>query len=297
MYKPIRDWDSDFVYTLPFEEDSELEWKGEGVLKNLDALADVVSAFANYEGGHIVISGAKPTREIPAVPIKNLETNVGKTPLGEWLEDRVRHLVDPPLPQLDVRVIGVEAGRVVALEIRPSDEAPHQVKKTGVFFGRAGSKCFRLNRRQVEDVFQRRKSPVLVISSLQGTERSYDHFRLSFSIHSTSKAVCTSHFIRVVAPLTLRNRPVCIPPDRQALPELPKCYEVQEDSGTWFQVAEWEGRKIYADQSISYALRLYPVSEVYPKITRSEKLPRQFEVKLSSDPLAEIRGATILAVE
>lgn len=141
MYKSLRDWDAEFINVLTFEENTELEWKRAEALKNPDILADVVCAFANYDGGHIVISGAKPTNETPRVPIDHPETSTGKTPVGEWLEDRVRHLTDPPVSQPDVRVIDVAGGYVVALEIRPSNDAPHQVKKSGVFYGRAGSKC------------------------------------------------------------------------------------------------------------------------------------------------------------
>jgi predicted HTH transcriptional regulator len=65
MHKPLQIWDSDFISSLEATERTDFEIKGSGALDTLRKnVGSTVSAFANYDGGHIILGAKKSARTI-----------------------------------------------------------------------------------------------------------------------------------------------------------------------------------------------------------------------------------------
>lgn len=93
----------------------------------LGKLAKTVSAMSNSGGGHIIL-GVADSGEPDGVPC-----SVGRTPMREWLEQKLPHLVDYPISDFRVHVVersmpsSVPRHReVIVIDIGDSALAPHQ---------------------------------------------------------------------------------------------------------------------------------------------------------------------------
>jgi predicted HTH transcriptional regulator len=139
MLKPIRDWTVKYLEQTELSEYSNVEFKASEVTKDITKIGDVVSAFANYDGEHIVL-GVRDKHAIKVEADGQLDL-LYKDGLRSWLEDIVPTLSDPGVRDLDVRRFEIATGSVAVIEIRESDDAPHQDEKTRRYYGRTGSKC------------------------------------------------------------------------------------------------------------------------------------------------------------
>ena len=259
MNKPLEDWDNAYIENLDVTEKSTLELKGSDSLNNPgSSIGDVVSAFANFDGGHIII-GAKDTQaSTTIVPDGNLTLTREKQGLKEWLEIKIHRLSDPPVRNFDVKVFSLTGGNLAVIEIKRSDYAPHQDIERKLFYGRNGSLCYPLSTTQIKDILQRQKTPILEIRELQinkgFTREKGEHFVLFFMIENVGRVVCRTHFLNIRMPLKIGSKPVIID-DEQPSFTGPVSEYVDENSQDAAHVVELSGGMIYPGQKVRKALR------------------------------------------
>jgi len=170
--KDISLWDLDYVRGLPVGEFDWIDFKHSRWIDNgkfLDELSEYVSAFANYDGGFLVLGirnphGGKPLELDGGV---DLNKKGGKQGLKSWLEDIIPNLTDPPIPKLNIHVITDPAGisfstgwGLIVIHIPPSDAAPHQAKDKK-YYNRIGSKLSAIGHRAVLDILNRKRNPIV----------------------------------------------------------------------------------------------------------------------------------------
>lgn len=172
--KDPREWDEDYLYTLPIGEHSNIEAKRQEVLKDpkLEKVSKTLSAFANSGGGYLILGMHELSDRWQIVeggiPLTGL---FGKQDTREWLEHKLPNLVDKRLTDFDVYVIIRPSGRedsnidhgkgVFVIDVRSSDDAPHQAAADHRYYSRSASDSFPMNHQQVMDVFNRQRHPML----------------------------------------------------------------------------------------------------------------------------------------
>ena len=168
--KDVSQWDLAYVRGLPVGEFDWLDFKDSRWLdftpKCLDKLSEYVSAFANYDGGYLVIGIKDP------IPGHALQTDDGvpidsKRDLKSWLEDVVPNLTDPPIQRLNLHLVTDPACQsplanraLIAIHIQPSDAAPHQARDHK-YYTRVGTKLSAIGHRAVLDILNRKRNPVV----------------------------------------------------------------------------------------------------------------------------------------
>ena len=111
------------------------------------------------DGGHITIGASDPKRATTIVPDGLLDLDCkGKKGLKEWIETKIYRLSDPPVRSFDVKEFSIAGGDLAVIEIRASDDAPHQDIERRLFYGRSGSHCYPLTTTQIKDILQRQKT-------------------------------------------------------------------------------------------------------------------------------------------
>lgn len=135
-------WTESEVSSLPSGEQNYLERKSGALLDDKDFEKDIaktISALANSGGGYLILGQADDC-SFDGVPEMK-----GRTPIREWLEQKLPHLVTYPLQ--DLRVHRVEADNttkipsnraVIVIEIGDSNLAPHQSGKDSLYYYRVG---------------------------------------------------------------------------------------------------------------------------------------------------------------
>jgi hypothetical protein len=222
MNKPLEDWDNAYIESVDATERTTLELKGSGCLENLGrTIGDVVSAFSNFDGGHIIIGARDPRSSTTIVPEGDLVLSKGKQGLKEWLETKIYRLSDPPVRNFDVKEFSLAGGNLAVIEIRTSDYAPHQDIESKLFYGRNGSLCYPLGTTQIKDILQRAKTLVLEIQELeiknQFTAEKGPHFIVSFMIANVGNVVCQTHLVTIRIPLKFGSTPVVIDDEQPPL--------------------------------------------------------------------------------
>lgn len=166
----ISGWDENYVIGLPNGEYDWIDFKSsqwcdlrQGCL---DHLSKYVSAFANFDGGYLVIGVSDPQ---PGQPL-HIDGGISlglKPDLKGWFEDILPRLVDPPISKLNVHLIAntehslVQPGNaLVVIHILPSQSAPHQASDHK-YYTRIGSKLNPLGHQAILDIFGRKRNPVI----------------------------------------------------------------------------------------------------------------------------------------
>lgn len=158
-----ENWTEDEILAIAFESDY-FERKSGLLLDdgNFDKdLAKALSAFANSDGGHIVL-GAKDQGGIDGVPA----VLKGRTSTKDWLEQKIPTLLSPNLQDFRVHAIeraeesSIPEGKVLlVIDVGKSDLAPHQAAKELIYYYRVGSHSQRAPHRYLELLFSREKFP------------------------------------------------------------------------------------------------------------------------------------------
>jgi hypothetical protein len=168
--KDISQWDLDYVRGLPVGEFDWLDFKDSRWVDNgkfLDELSEYVSAFANYDGGFLVLGIRNPHGGKPLELDEGVDLNKkgGKQGLKSWLEDIIPNLTDPSIPKLNIHVVTDPAGNsfssgrgLIVIHIPPSDVAPHQANDKK-YYTRIGSKLNAIGHRAVLDILNRKQNP------------------------------------------------------------------------------------------------------------------------------------------
>lgn len=137
--------------TLEFKE---LVFKGDKIAApHRDSLADEIGAFANSEGGTIILGIADKTREIVGIPLDQLDI------AEKWAHDIVCDLIKPLLTASIFREI-VEDKTILRIEIPKSIFAPH--KSVNGYFYRVGSSKREMSTEYLVRLFQQRSQSRMI---------------------------------------------------------------------------------------------------------------------------------------
>jgi hypothetical protein len=159
---PLPQWTREYVLSLLPQEFDWLDFKRSDWFTLdadcLDKLSRYLSAWANYEGGYLIVGIDAESGQLKA---DNGVDFVQKGGLKEWLEDKLPLLVEEPLGRIGVATIpdGQNPNRgIIVLHVPASDRAPHQARDHK-FYTRVGSKLQPLPKRAILDVLNRQKHP------------------------------------------------------------------------------------------------------------------------------------------
>jgi hypothetical protein len=298
MNKPLEDWDNAYIESLDATERSTLDLKVSDCIDNLGStIGDVVSAFANFDGGNIIIGAKDPGSSTPIVPDGYLPLSKGKQGLKEWLETKIYRLSDPPVRSFDVKEFSLAGGNLAVIEIRPSDDAPHQDIERRLFYGRNGSLCYPLSTTQIKDILQRQKTPILEIQELRIekkdlTAEKEPHFLLSFMIANVGNLVCQTHLVTIRIPLKFGSTPVVIDNEQHPFNGRVSHY-VDTESQSAAYVLKIKGGKIYSGGKVTKALRILSgVRFDGPLNALCSRTENTLSITLLSDPPSKVRGQT-----
>jgi hypothetical protein len=295
MHKPLRIWDKDFISSLEATEQTDFEIKSSGALENLRRnVGKTVSAFANYDGGHIILGARESPGTIEADGQLAAKRDINS--LKDWLEDTVRTLTDPPLSDFDVRIFETPAGPLAAIEVRPSEHAPHQNAENKIFYARSGSHCYPLGVSQIKDIWQRQKKPILQVMEFKiGPGEGRYPFLLTVKLHNISNTVCRSHLVRTRVPLLINTTPVILPEPSETYQPKDFGYThsyLDKEAEFVAHVVEFQGGEIYPDHDVTKLVRFYKPAglELNQFLSRTA---REASLKVFTDPSSEIRGPTL----
>jgi len=189
--KEPREWDEQYLLSLPIGEFDWLEVKGrlglDLTLPNVqeqhvkENLSKAISAFANTGGGYFILGLSNPKTKWQ-IDDGGINLSVKKPSTREWLENIIPTLVDFPLTSFNVYVIQntgsnsqISPGRgVFIIDVPDSDLAPHQAINH-MYYARVGGKSQPIPHRLVADIFGRRQYPKIQLSfNIEITNTLYD---------------------------------------------------------------------------------------------------------------------------
>lgn len=149
----------DLLTRIKLGEDSifelkELVFNGKKVAApHRDSLADEIGAFANSEGGTIILGVADKTREIIGIPCEQLDI------VEKWAQEIVRDLIEPLLTVGIFREI-LEDKALLRIEVPKSIFAPH--KSANGYFYRLGSSKREMSTEYLARLFQQRSQSRMI---------------------------------------------------------------------------------------------------------------------------------------
>src|SRR5271165_4094115 len=109
MHKSLREWTVEYLEQIEDTEHTHLEFKCSETVKDIATIGDVVSAFANYDGGHIILAVKDKRGSFKVEPDGLLDLEY-KRDLRSWLEDKIPTLCDPGVRSLDVKTFSMQTG-------------------------------------------------------------------------------------------------------------------------------------------------------------------------------------------
>lgn len=212
--KELSQWELSYVLGLPAGEFDWLDFKDSRWLdlspKCMDKLSEYVSAFANYDGGYLVIGVADPK------PGHALQTDDGvaldmKKDLKSWLEDIIPQLTDPPIQKLNVHVITDPAGQspragraLIAIHVGPSEAAPHQARDRR-YYTRVGTKLSAVGHRAVLDILSRRRDPVVQTQVFVNFNRHAGKHNIFWRVTNLSNVFARYVMTRMEIPINING--------------------------------------------------------------------------------------------
>jgi len=182
-----------------FIEKKSVRLFGNRAIQNREAikasLGKEVSAFANYDGGIILIGIDDRTGVIE----DGVENVLSHMTFKEWLEDIIFISVSPSINTYAVKVIENKNKFLFAIVVAPSNLAPHQCSTDCVYYGRIDGKSRPLNGLMVRDILNRKNNAELIPKfsfKLDIETRSYISW-LTFSIENVSNVCADDVLIKI----------------------------------------------------------------------------------------------------
>jgi hypothetical protein len=133
-------------------EDTYIDFKVDWSQAGYDGLAADVCAFANTEGGDIIIGMAENDRiasRLIGVSCDNVDQQLRK------VEEGIRSRIEP-LAWFRVKYVSLDGGNgAFVIRIEASVAAPHRVSKTGIFYSRGSTGNREMDIFQVREAFMR----------------------------------------------------------------------------------------------------------------------------------------------
>lgn len=218
--KDIASWDESYIEALPCGEYDWIEYKGAEWFRIdaecLDQLSKYASAYANYDGGYLVVGVKERKGMPPTVDAGGVALSPTKD-IKAWLEDKLPNLTDPTLPRIKIRIVeptsptsGISPGHgVIVVYIPASTSAPHQARDHK-YYTRLGSKLAPLGTRAVMDMMQRIKHPNLLAEAFLNLKRP-DDCSLLIRIHNESDVLARHVGVRIKCPVHFRKTLLSFP--------------------------------------------------------------------------------------
>lgn len=156
-------WTLAEIHALPAGEHDFFDRKSGKLLNENDfqgKLGKALSGFANSGGGHVVL-GVEDNGDINGVP----KFFKDRTDTREWLEQIIPNLVEPETLKFRVHLVeyGDSAGNIViVIDIGDSFFAPFQVRKSKLYFYRAGGHSKPAPHFYLEAIRNRQRLPALI---------------------------------------------------------------------------------------------------------------------------------------
>lgn len=178
-------------------ESLNLEYKSKDALREPAKVACEVAAFANSDGGLLVI-GVEETKERAARLPDKVGWDQDRKHTHEWLEAVVVLSVHPPVR--DVRIVQVRnaEGALVHLVEVPASPSPPHMAPDGKYYYRTSSSARPMEHYQVADAFGKRRRPVLrpavYVSEFDAAKRSV---RLRYSLFNEGHALAKWVFVQL----------------------------------------------------------------------------------------------------
>jgi hypothetical protein len=135
--------------------------------KARNELLEVVVAFANAHGGHLLLgieeSGDKPSRAVAIRPIPRCAE------LAEKIRLQARDCIEPQLPVLSTCGVVTDGngGGVIVIRVETSRLAPHRLKQTRHCYHRRADRSEKMTMREIQD---------LTLSRDRGFAKVDEHF-------------------------------------------------------------------------------------------------------------------------
>lgn len=78
MHKSLREWTVEYLEQIEDTEHTHLEFKCSETVKDIATIGDVVSAFANYDGGHIILGCKRQTWKLQSRTRRSIRPRIQK---------------------------------------------------------------------------------------------------------------------------------------------------------------------------------------------------------------------------
>lgn len=249
--KPVAEWDESYIIGLPKGEFDWIEFKGRRGLdfslpkidenKVLSDLSVEISAFANSGGGTLVYGFTDP-KDLSARMIDDggVPINLKGRNTKEWLEDVIPNLVDHPIRQFNVYALtksaqnpSVHSGRcVILIEIKDSDDAPHQARDNK-YYARVGGKSRPVGHRFITDIFNRRRHPMFQVDfKFESQTGDFADTTVSGRLEELKRPVCLKAVVRNTGRVLAKYvecffyLPKCLLPD-EAMEDVERIEKIQ----------------------------------------------------------------------
>jgi schlafen family protein len=213
--RPIAEWDEEYVKQLPTDEFDWLDFKTSPWLNVagggcLEELSKYVSAYANFDGGYLIVGVHDPRKRGAIVIDGGVRADLVRGGIDSWLEDKIPNLADAALNRLEVRALHAKESEsaitpgccLIIIHVPASESAPHQATNHK-YYTRLSSKLSSLGHRAVMDILGRRKHPKLEILDLKLTWTERDAFILTAAVENTSNVLARFCCLIVELPVTL----------------------------------------------------------------------------------------------
>jgi hypothetical protein len=180
-------------------ESDSLEYKEiRNLDKDRDGIAIALTAFANANGGVLVVGMATGDKQDQGKPTELRPLSRKQV---DWLEMNVESQIRHPIPRgaMRAKVLGDSDRLVLVYEVEPSPLAPHQFVPDARYYRREGPKSVPMSHDLVELFFGRRSGPLLrprgdTVEMVPGG----NEFRVRFTIHNAGAGVATDVLARLV---------------------------------------------------------------------------------------------------
>ena len=207
--RPLGEWNEEYVTQLPTDEFDWLDFKTSPWLNVtgggcLDELSKYISAYANFDGGYLLIGVHDPRKQGAIVIDGGVRVDLVRGGIDSWLEDKIPNLADVRLTRLEVRALypkdsgsAISPGCcVVIIHVAASESAPHQATDHK-YYTRLSSKLSGLGHRALMDIISRRKHPKLEMHHVGLTQLHGNRFIVSAMVENIS-TVLARYFCLVV---------------------------------------------------------------------------------------------------
>lgn len=174
-------------------EYKSLTGKPFGHTDDRENLAELISAFANSDGG-IILWGIRDQKHIP-VDKQRFDT----TTALQKLQEQTPRSTNPPVTGVKHRIIG----DVIASWIPPSDTGPHMAVagKHHTYFHRSGDSTRKIEHSHLDSLFGRRPNPILVpelyVRERGNQANDYRTSRLILHVSNIGKGLAKHFMVRI----------------------------------------------------------------------------------------------------